>query len=211
MDQDLKIADNFFDNPVYIRDHALKQDYRNYVYTGQGIWSGYRAFINNQEIEFELISKLETLNQRKIKNILPRYHLNPKISMHGFPHIDSTNPNFFAGVVYMNQQYPENCGTTIYENLPDHKNDIENYIVNYFDKMEIVYDTTISFYNKYKQQFSKECINFKTQVLKPIKSVEFAFNRAVCYPGNTLHSPDYYFGDTVNTFRLTVVFHGEFE
>jgi len=204
---------NFFADPDLVREFALNQQYRNWVWGGNGIWSGFRSPLQDESITNELVSKLEILNQRKIKTIQPCFHINPRVSMHGFPHTDfeAHEIDSFAGVVYLNKEFPqERCGTTIYEDLPEHKRQCEEYILNFYDKMEIVYDTTISPNNKFKHQFSKECLNFKTYVLKTVKCVDFEYNKVLCYPGYVLHSPDFYFGDIKETSRLTIAFHGQF-
>lgn len=206
----LKEKSNFFDNPISIREHALAQNFHPYVFTGQGIWSGLRCSINSSDIERELKEKIEDLNKRKIESFHPCFHLNPRVSMHGFPHKDSTDLHSFAGVIYLNMKHPKNCGTTMYEDLPKHKPSCDQYVLNYFDKMEIVYSTALSPRNKFKLMYSEECLNFKNYVLKKIKSVEFEFNKFIFYPGYVLHSPDFYFGETKETSRLTIAFHGQF-
>lgn len=206
----IKEESNFFDNPLNVREHALTQHFHPYSFTGRGIWSGLRCPINNLEIENELKEKIENLNKRKIESFIPSFHINPIVSMHGYPHTDSNDLNSFAGVVYLNTKYPKNCGTTIYEDLPKHKPSCEQYILNFFDKMEIVYSTALNPRNKFKLTYSEECLNFKNYVLKKIKSVEFEFNKILCYPGYVLHSPDFYFGETKETSRLTIAFHGQF-
>ena len=203
-------VENFFENPDLIRDFALSQEFNPYIYTPNSIWSGFRAPINNQAIETELFEKIEKESGKKIRSFVSRFHLNPGVSMHGYPHVDAPEIDSFAGVVYLNRTYPENCGTTIYEDLPIHKSFVEKYIPNYVDKMEIVYNVNLNINNRFKQQYSQECLNFKTYVLKKFKSVDFEFNKMVLYPGNVLHSPDFYFGDNKNNSRLTIAFHGNF-
>lgn len=206
----IKEKQNFFDDPNFVRDHALSQNFHPYVFSGRGIWSGLRCLINNERIEKELKEKLENLNGKKIAEFAPCFHINPSVSMHGFPHIDSNDRNSFAGVVYLNTNHPKNCGTTIYEDLPKHKPSCEQYVLNFFDKMEIVYSTALNPRNRFKLSYSEECLNFKNYVLKKVKSVEFEFNKILCYPGYLLHSPDFYFGETKETSRLTIAFHGQF-
>jgi hypothetical protein len=206
----IKEKPNFFDDPIAVRDYALRQKFLPYVFNSNTIWSGARCLINNSTIEKELREKLEILNKKKIQVLSSSFHLNPSVSMHGFPHKDSSNLNSFAGVVYLNKDYPENCGTTIYEDLPNDKPFCDQYITNFFDKMEIVYNTTLNPRNNFKLKYSEECLKFKNDVLKKIKSIDFEFNKLVCYPGYVLHSPDLYFGDTITNSRLTIAFHGEF-
>ena len=204
---------HFFDNPKKIRDFALNQMYQNYVWTKDSIWSGFRCPILDKQIKDEIHFKLEAAINKKIIDISYCFHLNPAISMHGYPHTDSDNPNSFAGVIYLSEEYPKDidCGTTLYENLPNNSHP-SKYILDYIDKMGIVYDTTLSPNNKFKLQFSNECIRFKSNILKKIKTFDFEFNKLVCYPGTTLHSPDFYFGGyDKSECRLTIAFHGKLD
>ena len=203
----LEIYD-FFDDPDHVRNDALNSNYFTWMDDPNTVFSGYRAEISNEKIVNELIYKLQKINSKKIKTFACNYHLNPKISMHGFPHTDSNDDNSFAGVIYLSKIIPiKECGTTLYEDLPENK--IQNdYIPEYRSKLEIVYCTHINQENVIKKQFSQECLNFKNNILKKIVSIENCFNKLLCYPSNVMHSPDFYFGDSKQTSRLTIAYHG---
>lgn len=208
-----KEVHNFFDDPDMIREFALLQNYTNFIWRNEGYWSGFRTHIESEEIKSELFNKLQNVLNKKIRNIVSCFHLNPQISMHGFPHVDSDALDSFAGVIYLNKEFPKDidCGTTLYEDLPEHKNECGRYIKNFTDKLEIVYDVTINPDNFFKHQFSQECLNFKRNVLKKVKTFNFEYNKMICYPGFKLHSPDFYFGNGREISRLTIAFHGNFD
>lgn len=208
----IKEITNFFDNPDLVRKNGLNQRYQpwnKYVHE-KSIWSGYRSDINDDSIQTEITSKIEKSFGRKILRILPLYHVNPWVSRQGFPHIDNKNINAFAGVIYLNEDWQlpvhdkiTDFGTTIYDEPNVHDFIIDN------DKMRIMYETNLYEDNRFKDIFSEE-LTFLKSTLKIYKKVKFEYNKLICYPGNLLHSPDFYFGNDVNNSRMTIAFHGEF-
>jgi len=205
------IKENFFDDPSYIRNIALSSNYIPCDFSiTTSIFSGFRAEIRKKEIIFKFKQNIENHFKKEISYLTCKFHLNPSVSMHGFPHNDSDSETGFAGVVYLNEFVPiQNSGTTIYQDLPAGKI-IENYIEDYRFKMEIAYSTSLNPRNSFKLKCSEECLEFKKNLLTPIVTVDNIFNRLVCYPSKVLHSPDFYFGDKKENSRLTFVFHGEF-
>jgi Family of unknown function (DUF6445) len=208
---EILIKENFFDDPLYVRNIALSSAYTPCDFSIKtSIYSGFRAEIRKREIISNFKQKLQSCLKKEISYLTCKFHLNPSVSMQGFPHNDSDLKNSFAGVVYLNEFVPiQNSGTTIYEDLPEQKV-VEDYIEDYRFKMEIVYSTSLNPQNSFKLKFSDECLQFKENILTPIVKVDNIFNRLVCYPSRVLHSPGLYFGDEKGNSRLTFVFHGEF-
>jgi len=213
LDESVKEYNNFFDNFDLVRENGLSQKYFNRdKFAKTGVWSGYRADINNADIENEILDKIESFYNRKIvKCHTFHYHINPWVSRQGFPHSDirhsaseedkSTN---FAAIIYLNKdhQLPPlgNYGTTVYNRLGDIP------IVD-DDKMRIMYETNLEENNRFKDMFSIEVSMLKS-VLEVYKHIKFEYNKLVLYPSIVLHSPDFYFGQTVENSRMTIAIHG---
>lgn len=207
---------NFLNYPDEIRNYGLNLEAKSYKADKQTIWSGYRAKLNNIEVVGEIVKKIEHVSKRKIQNIDPVFHFNPECSKQGVPHVDGYRSNGFAGVVYLNKIFSKNSGTTIYENIPTIQQNRNKFdfidipIVNFRDKVEIMYNPNISADNVYKNIYSEELTKVKQNFLTEIVSFEFEYNKMICYPEYVLHSPNFYFGEEKETSRMTIAFHGVF-
>jgi hypothetical protein len=217
MDTELHIADNFFEDPDSVRNHAtsLRSYHPCDFYSRKGIYSGYRTPIHNPDIERTIVSKIENLFQKKLAAVSLNFHLNPYTSMLGCPHKDnealdkSRRPTInsgsdIAGVVYLSKNAPPETGTTLYE-APE-KIEIQNF----HDKMQIIYDVAIPPHNFYKKQFALEMKQYKESLTK-IAGSEHVYNTLIIYSSRILHAPGLYFGDTLENSRLTIPIHASFE
>lgn len=206
MVEGLKIVDNFFEDPDQVRAHALSL--RTYeecnFHAMDGVFSGYRANIQNESIENFIIAKIQSLLNSKINFLAYKFHLNTTVSMFGCPHfdIDKHDKVNFAGVIYLNKNAPVDSGTSLYESEHDK---IEHYVA----KMQILYDVSLPPQNKIKLKIAKEISEFKSK-LKVTASSENVFNRLIIYPASVYHSPENYFGETLEDGRLTIALHGKF-
>lgn len=194
---------DFLNNPNLVREYALTREFDTNT-SNKSIWSGFRYKIPIEDAE-ELTLKIQDHFDKKITLNSVYFHMNPKVSMHGFPDKDSNNTNEFAGVIYLNDLTDKNAGTTLYEDYDQYQYD------DYLHKMQIVYSTSVPEDNIFKRRFSEECLNFKKNNLKQIVSFDFEFNKMVCYSANYLHSSNFYFGDSKRTNRLTISFSGEID
>lgn len=221
MIEGLKIFDNFFENPDEIRAYALSL--RCYepcdLYT-PGIYSGYRVMLDykikeENEILHYVSEKIQNLYKKQVKEIILTFHLNTKVSICGAPHYDVRPSDVehnridkkFAGVIYLTPNPPINSGTTIY------KNDFSEYDeLNEFgmDKLQIIYSVNLPISNSIKKTFGEELKEFKSK-LKVDTCVENVYNRFITYPSIMYHSPDDYFGDTLEDGRLSISIHGTFK
>lgn len=210
----LNIVDNFFDNPDFVREHALSL--RSYspcnYFQRAGIYSGYRTPISNQNLESFIMKKIEGLYNKKLKYCSMTFHLNTETSMFGCPHKDSESRSSqggadIAGVVYLSKNSPSGCGTVLYEEPPQQVNQL---IESYYDKMQIVYDVKLPSYNRIKRQIADELLAMKN-TLKVNAQSEHVYNTLIIYSAHTLHSPGFYFGDTLANGRLTIPIHAKFE
>lgn len=199
---------DFLNDPNQTRNLAMKVPLSPCPFDLNGIWSGLRSTIFKEELKAEIMQKLEHCMEIKIKNFDARFHFNPNKSILGFPHRDSENENYFAGVIYLNESYPAETGTVLYEEMSDEQ--IESIVNNYRSKIEIVYNINVPLHNEIKQRFAEECYSLKTKVLKKRVSIEPKFNKMVCYRGNILHAPENYFGESKTDSRLTIAFFGDF-
>ena len=203
--------ENFLDNPYLVREYALQQDYQECKFEcNKPLFSGFRCLVKSKCIFNEIFSKIEQISNLKIHEIHMSFHVNSEISVLGFPHHDSSySPEVkeFAGVIYLNELPMEMdkflYGTTMYEN-PDYIPD------DYISKMQIVYNVNIPCENFYKLKFIKECLDYKSK-LKIIKNLGLEFNKLVMYSAHDFHSPNFYFGSTLEDSRMTIAIHGKFK
>ena len=202
----LKIIDNFFDDPDSVRAHAITL--RTYepcdFYSNGGIFSGYRTPIKEQSIEEYITKKIKSIFNKKIIFLSQVFHLNTITSVLGCPHTDNggIRNSDIAGVIYLNKNAPIGSGTSLYESEHD---EIEHYLA----KMQILYDVSLPPRNPIKMQIAKEINAFKSK-LKIAASSENVFNRLIVYPASVYHSPENYFGETLEDGRLTIALHGKF-
>jgi hypothetical protein len=206
MVEGLKIIDNFFDDPDQVRAHALSL--RTYepcdFYARGGIFSGYRTKICNEQIEKYIIERIEKIFQRKVLDLSCVFHLNTNTSVFGCPHTDNggIRNSDIAGVIYLNTNAPVNSGTSLYESEA-------HPIENFYAKMQILYDVALPPHNFIKANIAKEIKEFKSK-LKVDAYSENIYNRLIMYPASVYHSPENYFGETLEDGRLTIALHGKF-
>ena len=203
---------NFLDNPYLVRDFALSQNYEDCNFIDSDfMYSGFRSEITSLVLTHEILSKIENLTSKKIVESYLNFHINTIHSVLGFPHRDNLTENTFAGVIYLNELSDEKYGTTLY-----HNNNIPNWCPikddpSYIDKMQIVYSLNIPIFNSIKKKFVEECLNLKKNVLKEKMVCKFEFNKLILYDANVLHSPNFYFGESLEDSRMTISLHGVFE
>ncbi|NBV27547.1 hypothetical protein EBS02_00790 [bacterium] len=211
---------NFLNDPNAIRSFALTQDYRECDFLDEkSIFSGLRSRIHDINIINEITSKIQNVVSNEIEELLSiTFHVNPDVSMLGYPHYDSdpgqsTNLKKFASIIYLNDNVDYRnvsvFGTAIYKNISK-KEIADKFLGGYRSEMQVVYDINIPPSNATKRGFADKCVNFKSS-LKELKNFDLEYNKLVIYNASQFHSPNHYFGETIEDSRLTIAIHGTFK
>ena len=188
------VREDFLEDPLTVRELALSQFrsvYDDLTTDGEGYYPGVRVDLP-EDLQRDLISKLEIETGRQILSFSCAFHLTTAIHGFGLIHQDSTR---FSGLVYLNEEAPPHSGTLLCElntePLPQihgffeasstsDRNAIESFI-----QTKLVYNTT----------------HFKID-----RKIDNRFNRMIVYEGARPHAPGIYFGSTVEDSRLVLVF-----
>ncbi len=144
------------------------------------------------ELESSLITWIESEMKRKVKSFASAFHLTTSAHGFGLAHQDSTR---FAGLVYLNENPPENTGTVFYELSRKPLPQIDGFKEASISKSVDTVTKFISVKERYNTQ------NFVKDF-----EVENRFNRLLIYEGTRPHSPGVYFGNTLQDSRLVLVF-----
>ena len=192
------IVDNFYEDPDLIREFALDQEF----YKGnRGSWPGLRTSLLH-----ELDPNLFQFASRKLLHVLRDYGVKDFDEMQiSFQLIDETygrgwvhddDPKLHvAGVVYLNKDAPEGCGTTIYEDAPDFNG--EEYSKMFLKDVLVSTPEERAAMAKYREE---QLLHFK-----PTIKVESVYNRLVMFDSRCWHSADKFFGTTKENCRLNQI------
>lgn len=152
------IFDNFYSDPLFIREMALKKDF--YI---TGNFDGYRTDyeennFNNLKVALQNILNIPIINWPASYNTSYQYTTQNSDT---WIHHDET---VWAGVIYLTPNAPKESGTGIYRHIDTHyyRHTINN---------------TIDFNSIYSPQEEWELI----------RNIDNVFNRLVLYPGNYYH------------------------
>jgi len=194
------IVDDYFENPHQIRkigldllgkNHSciINDDTRNYP--------GIRCLVPD-EINQHLISSIEKIVDKKVTDFISSFHITSSLHKCGLIHKDKEG---LAGLIYLNENPPENSGTILCECIDEDGHER----VNDFNEASSTKDISfIKSFGEFKEQFNQE--NFKI-----IEEIENKFNRLILYDGNEYHAPYYYFGNNLFNSRLVLVFWTNYE
>lgn len=202
MDERIFEIDNFFNDPVYVRNCGLSLNYHSCNFLSSNtLYPGYRTIDVQDDIREEIKTKLENIINQKSKKIDCFYSIVTHQSMFGVPHVDPMTK--FAGLIYLNLHATHNSGTTIYEN--PYETDFDRCPPELRSKFEILYNVSIRPSNIIKKRICDELLEMKNS-LTVKRKIDSKFNRAVIYDGSQLHSADNYFGDKKENGRMTINF-----
>jgi hypothetical protein len=194
----ISIIDNFFKDPNYIRQKALKYDY-----FCKGNWPGQRTeslhtldFNLYQLVSSKLFSIfVDNTKEQTVYEIDIRFQYTTKDFENGWAHTDEGY--YMAGVIYLTPNPPNNTGTIIYNNPPK----------NYYVKAKECSQIKNNFYeNKIKSKDYEEMKKYNNDCVSKSIEIENVYNRAVIYPANYWHSQNKFFGNCKEDARLTLVF-----
>jgi hypothetical protein len=196
------VIDNFYEEPDLWREYALSQEF----YKGdRGSWPGLRT-----KLLHELDQDIFRVTLRKLLMVMAQYGYSEFLELQtGFQMIDGTygrgwvhddDPKLnIAGVIYLNKEAPLGSGTTIYKDQNDFNGD--KYTEMFMDDVLIASPEDRAKYEKYREE---QVAHFQKTV-----TVESVYNRLIIFDTRNWHSAEKFFGDSVDSARLTQVIFGK--
>lgn len=196
------VIDDFYKDPDKIRNFALNQEYKSCTDPEMGgNWPGLRSrYLHN--LDESLVKEFRNnLIENLLEGIAVSYNCYFETSFQlcyesivdSWIHTDTGSwPITHVGVIYLNPHPVENSGTNFYKLKNEYINDFQKYA-----------QDNNSLWTKLNRDEDSEKFN---QWFDMSLSVSNVYNRAVIYSPNLWHKSDRYFGNSINTGRLTQVF-----
>lgn len=192
------VIDNFFDDPDWWRDVALKMISDRYdciLRDEKNNYPGVRITFPD-DLKDILTNKLFE-HFDSVCDLHAAFHLTTRIHGDGFVHTDGNRDH--AGLIYLSPNPPENTGTSLYS---------------YEDFNEYDGDTLRLFWKASRaKKLDLECLaewqrekDYHRDKNTLVKTIDNVYNRFVTYPGTRPHAPNNYFGNNLYNARLTIVF-----
>ncbi len=189
------VVDDFFDDPDYVREFALSQDY---FIDEEGNWPGKRTkplheidsnFFNS--VINKLLSLFYDFSSTQVQwNAAAHFQLIDESYEEGWVHLDKS---LASAIVYLSKDI-KGSGTTIYRPL----NPLSCTIKNNAHKI-----------NNFKNCSLGEDIGFlrkeNNEQFRPTVYVESEYNRLFMFDGHMYHSANDFFGNDKNSSRLTLI------
>tara|TARA_B100000131_G_scaffold196259_1_gene188647 strand:- start:44 stop:721 length:678 start_codon:yes stop_codon:yes gene_type:complete len=218
----MKIIDNFFDNPLEIRNRALefaKELNYNYPFcpSHDGRWPGFRICATNVG-RGKMLDIVGNSYVEKVKSNIDEDVTLDQISIQwvssewitGSVHTDY--PNNHISITYLNEDPSPNSGTEVYPNYS-----YEKLAAFWKESEKSKLGKLLRPFDMHKQSFylsnknekkakyflpklEKLNSNFKDPIIASNK-----FNRNIIYNSRLLHRAQNFFGDDLNNSRMTVV------
>jgi len=123
------------------------------------------------------------------------YHLTTSIHEQGLIHTD--DPTWIAGVIYLNPNPPKNSGTKFYKMKREYEGTNPGSVG--FRTSCVIEDKELL------ANFGREKEYHNKRYFEEEKNIENVYNSLILYPGKYYHSPDQYFGETLEDSRLSIV------
>ena len=218
----MKIIDNFLDNPYEVRNRSFEfAKELNYSYPFMpsriGAWPGFRICATNvgkdRMIELVGSSYVEKVKSNMDEDIvLDQISIQWVSSIWGTGAVHTDYPNNHISITYLNEDPPPNSGTEVYPHYEftelasfwknNEKSELGKFIKPFDREKQSYY---LSHKNEKKKKFFLEKLeklnsNFKNPVIASNK-----FNRNVIYNSRFLHRAQDFFGDDLNSSRMTLV------
>jgi hypothetical protein len=193
--------DNFFESPTLVRDFALRQEY----FKGdRGNWPGLRSkFIDEIDPDFFHVFASKLIyyipGRHSFAILQTSFQIIDGTYGSGWIHTDEDKYNV-AGMIYLSlNPTPLDSGTTFYDNRID---------VNADDYSKMFMEEVNSDDAEGRRKFEQYREDHRKQWV-PNARIQNRFNRCNIFDPRTWHSADYFFGETMENSRLTLVFFGE--
>jgi hypothetical protein len=196
------IFNNFLQMPTIVRTWAINQTYYTStefttMYNQHTDWPGKRtvhvADLDNEYADI-VLGRLASIasNHYGLKNISIRSYFQLTTEQDGDSWVHQDNDTDVAAVLYLNKNPPTNSGTTLY-----HCNDVHKWTSYMSDQQG---------YNTLKTINTLENKQLYEQLFEPVDIIGNVFNRLIMYNGTEFHKSNNYFGNNVETGRLTQIF-----
>jgi hypothetical protein len=185
------IVDNFYDNPMEVREFAISQlnDYETHIYH-PGKRSSSFATNEHKEMLNRIIEpfggKIIDFDLSKGENSNGTFQFNTAKDIKSWIHRDSNGTNW-AGIIYLTPDPPSNSGTGFFKYKKDGTTDF--------------YD--VELLNNEEEIKLNSHDNTKWELLTKVGNV---FNRLVLFRSNQYHMSMDYFGKNINDGRLIQLF-----
>jgi hypothetical protein len=185
---EILVFDNFYENPMEVRTWALQEEY-----TELGNYPGIRTkefpYENWKEhLEYLMGFKIheERWNSVNYNGAFQSVGAGAKTWVH------SDNYTEYTGIIFLNPYAPPNTGTSFYEHR-------ESGSRRYTPESAWLNNTTTEF-GKHLTDSCRDDFWRRTDI------VQNKFNRLMVFRGSLWHSADDYFGDDLESSRLTQTF-----
>ena len=205
----LMVVDDFFEDPHYVRNKGIShlidchgdKIYGNFILNdGVDTHPGFRTK-NFVDIDPDLDKYIGDKVSGIIGNdvfIGPLFYLASSVHECGLVHSD---PSQMAGVIYLNENPPENSGTVLYDEIKSESLETSYKITTGYRNSAVTNNLDeIESFNKLKKEYNEE-------YFQPDCVVQNKFNRCIIYGGGKMHGAHNYFGDTIFNSRLVIAFH----
>lgn len=196
------IINNFLPWPDMVRELALKQDYftaKQFTekYGKHTDWPGRRTehvVDLNKEYADSVLTQVANISLIKygLKNVSIRSYFHVAMEDDGDSWVHQDNDVDLAAVLYLTPNAPLSSGTSLYK-----CNDVTKW--NSFMSSQEGYQTL-------KQINRQERQDLYDDLFTPSAIINNIYNQIVLYPGIEYHKSNDYFGNSIETGRLTQVF-----
>lgn len=196
------VLENFLEYPTVVREWALQKEFYDAKQfsemTGKHTdWPGKRT---QHVVDLDpgyadvILGRVAALANRHfgITHISIRSYFQLTTAEDGDSWVHQDNDTDLAAVLYLNPVSPPNSGTSIYK-----CNDVKKW--ESFMATGQGYETLKTINTMDNKQLYDE-------LFQPTMNVESVFNRLIVYNGTEYHKSNNYFGDSLQTGRLTQVF-----
>ena len=193
----IRITNSFFKDPYLIRNKAISLlESDSFKNTN---WPGKRA-IPSDNIQSQLLSKVESITNEKLKLLQSSFQVVDKSFMEGIVHCDTISK--YTCVVFLNLEAPSNTGTEIYS---DRYGNLWGRRGHMIDDIE---DTKRKFYESSRTSIDKfifkKTLNKLNLCFKDPCTVSNKFNRGVVFESFLAHRAQNFFGNIISDSRLTL-------
>lgn len=190
----ITVIDDFFENPVDVRNFALSQEFRP---DPEHKWPGTRtkriSTLNYKLFDFVIKKVLKVFysdDESYEYESSMYFQMSDKSYGSGWVHADVES--LITGIVYLNINESLNAGTSICQPKST-------------GILPINLDSKIQFYKKEIDNCDKERYENNTQFDDSV-IIKNKFNRLVLFDSHLYHKADEFIGDSTDTSRLTLIF-----
>ena len=207
------VVDDFFEDPHYVRNkglshlidcHGDKIMENSIINDDMNSHPGFttKNFLDiDSDLNEDIVDKVSEILSVPVR-MGPMFYLASSVHECGLIHHDLSQ---VAGVIYLNENPPENSGTVMYDKIKSEPIELSHKISTGYRNSAVTNNLDeIESFNKFK----KEC---NETYYKPDCIVQNKFNRCILYNGTRWHGAHNYFGNTIFDSRLVIAFGAEYD